>query len=146
MPERDMQLSFKYGTFGQLTPIVQKTVSQSPLVFSPTTSRSNHKSDFIETRRNPNRVQQSLEDPKARKLTENGSEALFVLKVPRRSGKGSTGADPVCLCCCFARPEPRETCILACWSSQRSSVVSNVKASAFSTKSLVSSHLSTPSR
>ena len=141
MPERDMQLSFRYGTIGQLTPIAQKTVSHSPLVFSPTISCSNHKSDFIDTRRNPHGVQQSLEDPKARKLTENGSEAVFVLKVLRHTGRGSTGADSDCLCCCSARPKPRETCILACWSSQRSSVVPNVKASAFSTKSLVFLHI-----
>ena len=83
MPERGMQLSFRYGTIGQLTPIAQKTVSHSSVVFSPTNSRNNHKSDFIDTRRNPHGVQQSLEDLKARKLTENGSEAVFVLKIPR---------------------------------------------------------------
>ena len=39
MPNRDMQLSFRYGT---LRPVVQKTVPHSSSVFSATISRSNH--------------------------------------------------------------------------------------------------------
>ena len=51
-----------------------------------------------------------IEDPKTRELSRNGSGTAFILKVPRHSGRGSTGADSNCLCCCSSRPEPPETC------------------------------------